>query len=71
MKKYVTLGEVCNLNMGQSPDSSTYNDNGEGIPFYQGNADFGNLHPIAAHWCTAPTKVADRGDILISVRAPM
>ena len=71
MKKYVTLGEVCRLNMGQSPDSSTYNDNGEGIPFYQGNADFGELHPITAHWCTAPTKIAYSGDILISVRAPI
>ena len=71
MKKYVTLGEICRLNMGQSPDSSTYNDNGEGIPFYQGNADFGELHPITAHWCTSPTKVAGSGDILISVRAPI
>ena len=71
MKKYVTLGEVCKLNMGQSPDSSTYNDNGEGIPFYQGNADFGEIHPITAHWCTSPTKLAEDGDILISVRAPI
>ena len=71
MKKYVTLGEVSKLNMGQSPDSSTYNDNGEGIPFYQGNADFGDIHPKTAHWCTAPTKIADDGDILISVRAPI
>jgi len=71
MKKYVTLGEVCKLNMGQSPDSSTYNDNGEGVPFYQGNADFGDIHPITAHWCTSPTKIAEDGDILISVRAPI
>ena len=71
MKKYVTLGEVCKLNMGQSPDSSTYNDHGEGIPFYQGNADFGDIHPVTAHWCTYPTKIAENGDILISVRAPI
>ena len=71
MKKYVTLGEICKLNMGQSPDSSTYNDNGFGIPFYQGNADFGDIHPVTAHWCTSPTKIAEDGDILISVRAPI
>lgn len=71
MKKYVTLGEVCKLNMGQSPDSSTYNDSGEGIPFYQGNADFGKINPITSHWCTSPTKIAEDGDILISVRAPI
>ena len=57
--------------MGQSPDSSSYNDNGNGIPFYQGNADFGEIHPSATHWCTAPTKIAEKGDILISVRAPI
>lgn len=71
MKKYVTLGEICKLTMGQSPDSSTYNRNGEGVPFYQGNADFGELHPITTHWCTEPTKFAENGDILISVRAPI
>ena len=71
MKKYVTLGEVSKINMGQSPDSSTYNDIGDGIPFYQGNADFGDIHPITAHWCTSPTKIANDGDILISVRAPI
>lgn len=71
MKKYVTLGEVCRINMGQSPDSSTYNKNGEGIPFYQGNADFGEMYPITRHWCTIPTKVVEKGDILVSVRAPI
>ena len=57
--------------MGQSPDSSTYNDDGIGVPFYQGNADFGKLHPTAVHWCTEPKKTAEKGDILISVRAPI
>lgn len=65
------LGDICELNMGQSPDSSTYNDTGEGIPFFQGNADFGQLHPTVRVWCNAPTKIADAGDILISVRAPI
>ena len=65
------LTEYCTLNMGQSPDSKTYNTQGEGLPFYQGNADFGETHPITRVWCSAPVKVAEDGDILISVRAPI
>ena len=57
--------------MGQSPDSSLYNEEQIGMPFYQGNADFGEIHPKARVWCTKPTKVAKSGDILISVRAPI
>ena len=65
------LDEICSLNMGQSPDSSSYNKIGNGLPFFQGNADFGALHPNVRIWCNAPTKVARPGDILISVRAPI
>lgn len=65
------LNEICSLNMGQSPDSSSYNKNGDGLPFFQGNADFGVLHPKARVWCNAPTKIAHTGDVLISVRAPI
>ena len=65
------LGEVCKLNMGQSPDSSSYNDTGDGIPFFKGNADFGEVHPNIRVWCNAPTKIAHPGEILISVRAPI
>ena len=57
--------------MGQSPESSTYNDNGDGLPFFQGNADFGEMHPVTRIWCKIPTRVAQAGDILISVRAPI
>jgi restriction endonuclease S subunit len=57
--------------MGQSPDSKTYNEEGAGLPFYQGNADFGEVHPITRVWCSSPAKVASEGDILISVRAPI
>ena len=66
-----SLTEYCTLNMGQSPDSKTYNTQGKGLPFYQGNADFGETHPITRVWCSAPVKVAEDGDILISVRAPI
>lgn len=65
------LDKICSLNMGQSPDSSSYNENGDGLPFFQGNADFGALHPNVRIWCNAPTKIAHPGDILISVRAPI
>jgi len=57
--------------MGQSPDSSSYNETGDGLPFFQGNADFGLIHPTVRVWCNAPTKIAYPGDILISVRAPI
>lgn len=69
--KYVTLKDVCTINMGQSPDSDSYNDNGEGVPFFQGNADFGERYPVTRKWCSAPTKMAAPEDILISVRAPI
>ena len=69
--KYTALKDVCEINMGQSPESSSYNAEGRGIPFFQGNADFGERHPVARVWCDAPTKVANTNDILISVRAPI
>ena len=69
--EYVALKDICRINMGQSPESSSYNENGDGIPFFQGNADFGERYPVTRVWCNAPTKVAYAGDILISVRAPI
>ena len=68
---FVELKDVCNINMGQSPDSDSYNDNEDGIPFFQGNADFGEKYPTTRKWCNAPTKIAHAEDILISVRAPI
>ncbi len=68
---YINLIDVCNINMGQSPDSKSYNDNCDGIPFFQGNADFGERYPVTRVWCNAPTKIANPNDILISVRAPI
>ena len=69
--EYVMLKDVCAINMGQSPDSDSYNNNGEGVPFFQGNADFGERYPVVRKWCSAPTKMAAPEDILISVRAPI
>ena len=69
--EYIALKDIAKITMGQSPDSSSYNENGEGLPFYQGNADFGELYPNERVWCNAPKKVAKPNDILISVRAPI
>lgn len=65
------LGDYVLIEMGQSPPSSTYNVQGEGLPFYQGKADFGALHPIPSKWCSEPQKIALPFDIVISVRAPV
>jgi type I restriction enzyme S subunit len=63
--------DVATVIMGQSPDSATYNSTGTGRPFFQGKADFGIRYPTARTWCSAPTRVAESGDILLSVRAPV
>jgi type I restriction enzyme S subunit len=65
------LGEIFHLEMGQSPNSDSYNSGGEGLPFYQGKTDFGSFVPIPRVWCSSPTKVAEVGDVLLSVRAPV
>lgn len=67
----VILSDVCKINMGQSPPSSSYNSVAEGLPFFQGNADFGDLHPTVRVWTTNPIKIAQTDDVLISVRAPI
>lgn len=66
------LGDVCKVIAGQSPKSSAYNDNGKGLPFYQGKKDFTDryLSP-PTKWTTSITKRAFRDDILMSVRAPV
>lgn len=66
-----TLCECAQINMGQSPTSESYNDIGGGLPFYQGNADFGEFNPIRRYYCNKPTKIANENDILLSVRAPI
>lgn len=69
--RIAALSKIADVIMGQSPESSTYNQKNEGLPFYQGNADFGKVYPVPSCWCTAPKKIAREGDILISVRAPV
>jgi type I restriction enzyme S subunit len=67
----ISLRDVSEINMGQSPPSEDCNEKEEGLPFYQGNAEFGSKYPSPKKWCEKPKKIADEGDILISVRAPV
>lgn len=69
--KYVKLDKLCDITMGQSPDSSSYNDKGIGLPFFQGKSEFGKIYPTAKMYCTEPKKTAQPLDILMSVRAPV
>lgn len=66
-----TVGEVFNLTMGQSPPGDTYNEEGSGVPFYQGRRDFGFRFPTRRVYCAAPTRYGKPEDTLVSVRAPV
>ena len=69
--EYKPLKEIAQITMGQSPESSSYNSEQDGLPFFQGNADFGEIYPQERIWCNNPKKTAKPNDILISVRAPI
>ena len=66
-----TLYNICTVIQGQSPPGSTYNTDGNGLPFLQGKAEFGDTYPVAKKWCSEPSKIAEPEDVLISVRAPV
>ncbi len=65
------LRDIAELVMGQSPPGSTYNGDGNGLPFFQGVKDFNYRHPSPRVFCSAPSRVARPGEILFSVRAPI
>ena len=65
------LIDIANITMGQSPAGSTYNEDGNGTIFYQGSTDFGIRFPSVRQYTTEPTRFAKKGDILMSVRAPV
>ncbi len=69
-KKY-KLGEIADINMGQSPKSEYYNTLGDGIAFLQGNRTFGFKNPAFDTYTTLATKTAQAGDVIMSVRAPV
>lgn len=65
------LAEIANITMGQSPEGSSYNDDGIGEIFFQGSTDFGWRYPTIRQYTTQPSRRAKAGDILLSVRAPV
>lgn len=66
-----TIGDCFSLIMGQSPPGDTYNDIGEGLPFFQGKTDFGFRYPVNRKYCSMPSREANAEDTLVSVRAPV
>ena len=69
--EWATLDELSEVILGQSPPGSSYNDRGEGSPFFQGKAEFGDRFPSIRKWTTEPKKHAPVGSVLLSVRAPV
>lgn len=69
--KIVRLKSAAKIIAGQSPEGDTVNKDGIGLPFFQGKAEFGTTNPIAENYCEAPPKIAEVGDLLVSVRAPV
>src|SRR4051812_20921290 len=65
------LEDIADINMGQSPPGSSYTELGHGMPFLQGNAEFGELVPTPAKATTDPRKTTSGHAVLVSVRAPV
>ncbi|MFV9691676.1 MAG: restriction endonuclease subunit S, partial [Desulfobacteria bacterium] len=65
------LSEIADITMGQSPKSVYYNEDGNGLPFHQGVTNFGVRFPSHQTYCTVQNRLAELGDILFSVRAPV
>ncbi len=69
--RWMKAGEAFDIILGQSPPSSTYNYERIGLPFFQGSKEFGAIYPEINRWCSEPIRIAEKGDVLISVRAPV
>lgn len=65
------LSGVAEITMGSSPPGESYNEDGAGMPFYQGTRDFGDRFPSRRVWCMSPVRTAPEGACLVSVRAPV
>jgi len=65
------LGNIARIVMGQSPKGTSYNNDGVGMAFLQGNRTFGRLYPMIDTWTVEPKKIARKDSILMSVRAPV
>lgn len=66
-----TLSDIADITMGQSPNGSSYNEDGNGAVFFQGRAEFGFRFPSARLYTTEPKRMACANDTLMSVRAPV
>lgn len=66
-----SISDVATVLMGQSPLSASCSEECHGLPFIQGNAEFGKRYPSPVLRCSAPTRIAEPGDMLLSVRAPV
>ena len=66
-----TLSDLANVTMGQSPNGKSFNENGNGIVFYQGRTEFGVRYPSIRLYTTEPTRYAEPMSVLLSVRAPV
>lgn len=66
-----TLSDICSINMGQSPESKYYNNERIGLPFHQGVSNFNRRYPTHEVYCSIEKRIANQGDILLSVRAPV
>ena len=72
IKSQKNIGEIATVIAGQSPEGKYYNQEAKGLPFYQGKKEFGE-HELKkpVFWTTKTTKEAHKGDVLLSVRAPV
>jgi type I restriction enzyme, S subunit len=67
--KLMPLTAIADVSMGSAPPSTAYNEIGNGIPMIAGAGDFGDIHPKPKKWTTETTRLAQRGDLIICVRA--
>lgn len=70
-QEFRSLADCADIFMGQSPPGETYNREGDGLPFFQGKSEFGLVNPTVRQWCSSPTRIAEPGDVLLCVRAPV
>jgi type I restriction enzyme S subunit len=66
--KIGSLNDVADITMGASPDGSTYNDRGKGMPLVNGPVEYGDFFLRRIKWTTAPNKMSRRGDLILCVR---
>ena len=70
-EKCAMLSDIAEITMGTSPEGESFNADGIGTVFYQGRTDFGFRFPTIRLYTTEPKRFANKGDILMSVRAPV